>query len=118
MFAAERNSRLYAGGPELQEQMKDAGLTPAEGHTYIGDFVKPGGYVCATEDRVTALLEGTALCDTRLFAFEENTEKAHVVLTRNRGMLLRLYSGFSDRIRDPLLKDESVVWLAADARDR
>jgi len=111
MFAAERNARLFAGGPEAREQLKAAGFAPAEGHTYIGDFIKPGGYICGTDDRIAALLEDGVLSDTRLFAFQEGTDKAHVVLTRNRGMLLRLYSGFSDRIRDPLLKDESFYGM-------
>ena len=66
MFAAERHARLHAGGsylfccfvilsiitktnhaggPAVREKLHEAGLVPAPGHTYLGDFVKDGGFI-------------------------------------------------------------------------
>ena len=74
---------------------------PAPGHSYLGDFVKDGGFIDVGYDALVDMLEGSAASDTGLSNYEEGDDKSDRVLTRNRGTILRVLSAYGDRIRDP-----------------
>ena len=84
---------------------------PAPGHSYLGDFVKDGGFIDVGYDALVDMLEGSAASDTGLFNYEEGDDKSDRVLTRNRGTILRVLSAYGDRIRDPLKQDASFFGL-------
>ena len=58
-------------------------MGPSDGHTYLGDFVKEGGYADETKEAFSELLDGEKLCRPNIFSTDP-----HELLTRHRGMLL------------------------------
>ena len=111
MFSSERNARIYQGGPEVREKLIQAGLGPSPGCSYVGAFLKPGGLIDQARDALLGLLENDLLCNEQLFNFGGGEPKANALLTRHRGMVLRVLSAFMERISDPLQRDASFHGL-------
>ena len=86
-------------------------MAPTPGHTYLGYFVKKDGIIDKGFDSLLDLLRGTDLCKRDLFDYVDGAEKAHKILTRHRGMILRVLSGYAERVRDPLKKSDSFFGL-------
>ena len=110
---SERNARLYSFGSEkVRDRVLAEGLGTAIGHTYLGDFVKNGGYADKTMAEIEALLlSNSALTSCELFRVEEGSAEAAALATRHRGLVLRAWGAFKGRIHGPLKKDDSIYGL-------
>ena len=117
MFAAERNSRIARGSESVREKLPEANCSPTDGHTYLGDFVRRGGYADEANEAFSQLLEGDELCQMDVFNAQADQDR-HKLLTRHRGMLLCIWSAFLERMYDPWMDEASfpgLVWTCETA---
>ena len=111
MFAAERNARLHCGSPAVRLKLFEAQLGPTPGHTYLGDFVRRGGYADQADQAMSDLLTGDSLCRTDVFHHGRADLDLNVILTRHRGILLNIWSAMSERMLGPWMDDASFHGL-------
>ena len=88
----------------------EANLGPSAGHSYIGDFVRDGGYVDVTMAKLEELLFGeSALIRCELFGVVAGTAEASELITLHRGLALRAVGSFKARAAYPLKKPQLFV---------
>ena len=96
----------------MRDKLIAEGLGPSPGHTFLGDFLRPGGYLDETRAELDRLFcVDSPLMDVELFNVANDSTDAHDVITRNRGCALRAHGSFSTRINDPLMQDDSLFGL-------
>ena len=85
-------------------------MGPSAVHSYIGDFVRDGGYVDVTMAKLEELLFGeSTLSRCEVFGVVAGTVEAIELLTLHRGLALRAVGSFKARVADPLKKPDYFV---------